>query len=328
MIRHFKWSMIAIVAVVLCGCSTTAIAYNRMLPEGGDYNDDEMATIVVAYPLKPNAIDRSEIPEVGGEDTIIVVLPGEHQLVTHMDTATNPMDYMVVPTSTEYVGGYMTVTHYGTAGDVQTSGAEVTPIMTYPGHIHFFRIVMQADEGFWTGLTHGPNPFHAPDNVTLAFNPEEATVLVTAPAGETKYSLYTKLIYFSPDGAHVAFITNEKGKWHVVIDGVQGTVFDGLHTASRAWSLDGSLFAYAAYFKVSTFKEELYIVVNNDTRIGPLDGIDPGSPMFFDQNNNLVCTILRDDVWYVKRGDLEDPALSKSEARLIVWSELKRLYER
>ena len=43
-----------------------------------------------------------------------------------------------------------------------------------------------------------------------------------------KKAKYDKIVFFSPDGNHVAYQANKLGKWYVVVDGKKGTqAFDG-----------------------------------------------------------------------------------------------------
>jgi hypothetical protein len=144
-----------------------------------------------------------------------------------------------------------------------------TSTTTYPGHVHFFRVIMDDGQHFLTGPTHGPDPFHAANGSTLIFDPEEDAVRVSGASGEHEFPQGTRHVFFSPDGGHVAFIYLQRNEWHVAIDGEEVAVFESLRTAMRTWSLDGTRFTYAAFFKEGAFREEIYIMIKGERYAQP-----------------------------------------------------------
>lgn len=303
-----KTAILVILSVTILGlfsgCSTY-YAFNSMIPENESYGPDEIATLVIAYPLKPNTIDGVKIEEIGGNDTVIEILPGEHELVFHMDTANDWTDKL--ETSTTYE-------------TIMTSGIITENIMTYPGQIHFYRVVKKSYDEFWTGITYGPNPFQAPDGTRILFDPMENTVKVRRNGEESEFDLNSKLVFYSWNAKHLSFITYENKKWLIVIDGVRSKPIDGLLAIGGVWSIDGSQFAYAGFLKQTMFKSDLYIFIN-DRKIGPVQTVDSAAPFFFDIQGRFICSAQKDDTWYMLRGDEKIAMESQYDAMQAVFGE-------
>ncbi|MDF1568987.1 MAG: hypothetical protein RQ801_13930 [Spirochaetaceae bacterium] len=312
-----------LIFIFTAGC-TTYVAQNDLIPEGETIDSSEVAVLVVAYPLKPNSINGEAVENVGSINTIFRMKPGDVQLDYHMDTADHWSDSLLVATYTDTSSPFSTTTYYQPAEATESSAVISETFRTYPGDIHFFRIVMKDNSRFWTGFTHGPNPMKTPNGIEIRFDAPGNTVFVDNRNGIVEYDLNEKMVFFSWDRKHVAFMTSGKKGWTTVIDGVPNGPWDSIHTVSRAWSPDGSQFAFGAYVKKSMMDSDLYLVIN-DEKIGPYQAIDPGTPMFFDADGNIVCAIKKDDTWHFKRGSDETPMASEAAASEAIWALLDSL---
>jgi Tol biopolymer transport system component len=72
-------------------------------------------------------------------------------------------------------------------------------------------------------------------------------VVIDGNVGQADYEQVGRnLVTFSPDSRRVAFAAAREGKWHVVLDGVEGEPFDAVAGDSITFSPDGARLAYVA----------------------------------------------------------------------------------
>jgi len=323
MIRRTAGLAALVCTLMFAGCRTTT-EINDLVPADGSVDPADVATLVVAYPLKPDGFNGRPVEHVGWSNTIFRTIPGDVELEFHMDTADHWSDTVPVAGASVASGPNTTTTTYYYAETLESSGLMTDAFTTVPGHVHFYRIVMKDGSRFWTGLTHGPNPFVAENGRRISFDPEGNVVRVESGSGTVEYGLNDKLVYFSDDGRHVAFFASDRKGWLAVVDGMESPRFDALHASARAWSPDGAHFAYAVYINRSLTASDLYLVVDGE-RIGPYDSVDPGSPIFFDPDGRLVAVVKIGEVWHVKWGEEEKAMASEAEASEAAWTILGML---
>ena len=268
--------------VMATGCFGPSTALNRMYPQNRQYAPEELATLVVAHPMKIDLLDGQKIQEVGNYSTVIKMLPGAHTIVCHVDTAATWVDRAA-----------------GSGKTVMTSGRGTRRFQAQPGWLHVLRIDRSIGAYGYrkarSTITSGINPLRTEDGHMISVDLEKEKINVHKGKERREYELYPSEIYYSPDGRHLAFWTRDRKRYYVR-DGVEEQPIRAMHKIGAVWSLDGAHFAYGV---VEGWKA--YIMLDGE-RLGPYKSIALGTEFFFDQKGRLIYGVKKDDGWYMMRG--------------------------
>jgi hypothetical protein len=275
-IRLLLYSSFLVILLLLNSCWTLDVGVNKFYPEDREYAPREIATLIVAYPLKPISFDGKEVKEVGGSNTMIEMLPGDHTIVTFADTRTSQME----------------------EGYYEFSGSVTNRFRAQAGWFYFLSIDCIYCEQFITFIRGGPHPFKTGAGHLITIDIRNGIIFVEKGGVKTQYSVPLSCIYYSPDSRHLAFKT-KKDKWMVVRDGIEEESFDESYVGI-AWSMDGKHFAHRVGNECGFLGCNEYYVIMDGKRLGPYKRTR--GKFFFDTRGRIIYGAEQDDGWYFMRG--------------------------
>lgn len=296
--RTWQLAVIGTMALVCgAGCFAPGYGINRLAE---DTRSENTATLLVAYPLKIATLDAQPVAEVGGIYTIVEMTPGEHEVTLRLDEKLHMWDR-----------------HRPT----RSSGLLTQKFLAQPASLHVLRV--ERDRGrygggqFRTAINGGPYPFVTAQGHTISFDFENAQINVTNNGATRTYGLNSKLVFFSLDGKHLAFVTTDGDDWVVVRDGKEEGRYEGLHPIHVAWSADGAHLACGVWDPGGCF-----LTVDGVKR-GPYRGLMHEAELFFDGEGRAVCGAFKGDDCYLIHGDTE----TKMDTRETLFSKVVTMWQ-
>lgn len=105
---------------------------------------------------------------------------------------------------------------------------------------------------------------------------------------------YDDIMKFTPimdyHGNHIAFGGQRFGRWFVVVNGKEGSAYDGIGAESQiVFDKAGSNFAFSAYKRGKWFGGKWYVGLNNLKEFGPYDSVLGGKSIVFSPDGNILA---------------------------------------